>query len=127
MKRIPTNESKSSARKAQSFHRIPRGSQATCWPQLQVTVAASTDSTLGLQYVHVVQSTTGTVLQGVVLAVLVVAVQVVYSATTRTRPPTPHPPETAANVKGGWLLLPNFQLLIIIIMIIINCIICTPN
>ena len=54
-------------------------------------------------------------LQGVLEAEVV---QVVYSATTRTRPPTPHPPETAANVKGGWLLLPAFQLLIIIIIII---------
>ena len=52
-------------------------------------------------------------LQGVLQAAVV---QVVYSATTRTRPPTPHPPETAANVKGGWLLLPAFQLLIIIII-----------
>ena len=49
-----------SARKAQSFHRIPRGYQATCWPQLQVTVAASTDSTLGLRYM-LCKSTTGTV------------------------------------------------------------------
>ena len=56
-------------------------------------------------------------LQGVLQAAVV---QVVYSATTRTRPPTPHPPETAANVKGGWLLLPAFQLLIIITIIIIN-------
>ena len=123
MKRIPTNESKSSWKSVQEKRNHFTGFPGD--PKQPVGHSCKLRSRRPLTPLWGCGTCCAKVLlallQGVLLAVVVV-VQVVYSTTTRTRPPTPHPPETAANVKGGWLLLPAFQLLIIII--IINWIIC---
>ena len=117
MKRIPTNESKSSWNTVQEKRNHVTGFPGD--PRQPVGHSCKLRSRRPLTPLWGCSTCCAKVLlgllQGVLLAVLV---QVVYSTTTRTRPPTPHPPETAANVKGGWLLLPAFQLLIIIIIII---------
>ena len=117
MKRIPTNESKCSWNTVQEKRNHFTGFPGD--PKQPVGHSCKLRSRRPLTPLWGCGTCCAKVLLGLLQGVLQAAVvQVVYSTTTRTRPPTPHPPETAANVKGGWLLLPDFQHLIIINMII---------